>query len=194
MHSKRKRIVWIIVIMILIVVGVIVGVKVYQNHKAERTETEWFERQQSYLDNLETFANNMDDIYALYLSGSISESDFTTHVQSLEKQFKLIEYAYNRELKEHPVKINTGSYHTQKGIEAVQGCFQTFEDIFTMTEKNYKDPKSLAYKYIAFQQDISKYLSTYTAAKIIEDGTQTTSPSQSQSTTTSTTSVSVTEF
>lgn len=191
---NKKRIIWIIILLLLIIFGAIFGIRAYKNAKAQRTETEWFERQQVYLDNLETYANNMDKIYSLYIAQSISESDFLTHVDSLEKQLKLIEYSYNRELKEHPVKVHSGSYHAQKGIEAVEGCFQTFENILTMTKKNYQDPNALAYKYMAYQQDIARYLSTYTAAKLLEDGTQAQSSTQRPSTTAPSTTIGVTEF
>ena len=81
----------------------------------------------------------------LYLNGTITKDDFLNHLSVKQDELKIMKGMYQKEKKAHPVRTGTHNYATKKGCEAVEKCYQAFDDLILMAEKNADDKKALAY-------------------------------------------------
>lgn len=144
------------------------GVQFYVKDKAKITGKEWFQEQESYIDNLKIYAKNLDDIYSLYISGSIDESDFLEHMEVFQKQLSLLELEYQQKQKQHPVRIGSHTYYTKIGCESVEECFDVFDRIIKMSTSKtyYSDKEKMAYAYIAFSDQLTEQVAGYEAAEL----------------------------
>nr|WP_303183333.1 hypothetical protein [Lachnoclostridium phocaeense] len=168
MKIKRKNI--IIGILAVILAFAICTVRFYLSYSNERTGEEWFSCQATYMKDCEAFANGMDDVFSLYISGSIAEDDFLVHIKILEEQLEVMEAVYTEDEASHPVRLGTHTYSTKKGCDAVKGCFGVFGDILAMARENSGDIGALSYEYMGYHQVMIDQVSDYTAAvRIVEE-------------------------
>lgn len=169
----RKKTFILTVLSILIAFGAFSAF--YISYSKQLTGTEWFQKQDKYIDEMETYAQSMDDIFALYISGSISEEDFLNHISVLQSQLTIMEKAYAKAESENPVKTGSHTYSSKKGCESVKGCYDVLSEILDMasSENNYSDTETLSYKYLTCQQEIIEHLADYMAAsEIIQEELQ----------------------
>lgn len=170
MRFKTKLILGLIAV--LVVAGAVFGVKAYLDYSKQISGLEWFDMQEKYIDEMETYADNMDDVFALYLSGTISEEDFINHLTVLSNELKVMKAVYEEDKAKNPVRTGTHTYSSKTGCEAVEKNYDTFEKIIIMaaSKENYSDVNILGYKYLAYQQEIIDNLADYMGAKdIIEE-------------------------
>ena len=135
------------------------------------TGTQWYEKQEEYMDSFELISDDMDNAVALYVSGTISTDDFLTHIYIIQTELNVLKADYDGYLKQHPVKIGSYSYYEKSAVDAVESLFGVFQNILNMAQENADDPAVLSYEYIAYHQDIIKYVSKYVTAKNFIDGT-----------------------
>ena len=168
MKTTKKRIIALIAVL-LAVSGVFAGFRIYQSYLRQITGQEWFEKQDKYIEEMKTYADGLDDIFALYLSKSISDEDFLNHLTILKNELSIMKAAYEDVKDEHPVKTGSHTYSSKKGCEAVEGCYEILNQILDMAsvKENYADIETLGYKYLAYQQNIIDNLANYMAAKEI---------------------------
>lgn len=168
-HLRTKPMIAIVVF--LVGIGIIARIIAYLDYSQEITGTEWFDMQEEYIDEMNTYADNMDDIFTLYLSGAISAEDFQNHISILSDELKVMQTVYEKYKEEHPVRTGTHTYSSKIGCEAIENCYDTFEKILDMAsqEENYSDINTLGYKYLAYQQEIIENLADYMGAKTIMD-------------------------
>lgn len=169
----RRKTVILAMLGMLIIVAVFTAV--YISYSGQLTGTEWFQKQDKYIDEMETYTQSMDDIFALYISGSISEEDFLNHISVLQSQLTIMEKAYAKAEAENPVKTGSHTYASKKGCESVKGCYEVLNEILDMAsnENNYSDIEILSYKYLTCQQEIIEHLADYMAAsEIIQEELQ----------------------
>lgn len=168
MKTTKKRIIALIAVF-WAVSGVFAGFRIYQSYSKQITGQEWFEKQDKYIKEMKTYADSMDDIFALYLSQSISKDDFLNHITVLKNELNIMETAYEDAKAKHPVKTGSHTYSSKKGCEAVEGCYEILNQILDMAsvKENYADIETLGYKYLAYQQNIIDNLANYMAAKEI---------------------------
>lgn len=161
--KKYKK--WILLIL-GIVIAASVSVYAWKEYQ-KQTGEEWFQKQEQYVDDLETYSSSMDDILTLYLTGSIPKEDFLTHVSIQKQELEIMERVYEQERQKHPVKTGTHTYETKAGCEAVEGCYRVMDELIGVMEQNADDSEALAYKYLAGQKQMVKEISRYMAAKEI---------------------------
>ena len=130
--------------------------------------------QDTYIENMQTYATSMDDIVTLYVSGSMSQEDFLDNVDVLEAELTILykEYTDDMQKANEKMKIGSSTYESQRGCEAVDTCFHTFQDVIDMLYDSYGDPVALSYKYIAYQQTFIEHMAEYSAAVQMSGKTQ----------------------
>lgn len=164
--SKKKK---YILIAIFIVLTACVMSIVIRNMKYING-TEWYAKQDGYMTEFETYAGEMDDVVSLYLSGSIGEADFLTHVSILQGELTLMKADYDQYRKRHPVRTGSMTYYEKMACDAVESIFPVFQNMLDMMRDNSANPAQLSYEYIAFHQDIIKCVAKYATAQAFIDG------------------------
>lgn len=129
-----------------------------------RTGTQWFSEQNKYIEEIASLTDDIDTITTLYISGSISESDFLTHVEVFEKQLYILKASYNDDLNRAPLKNGTHNYLTKIGCESVQNSYAIIEDVLQMLKNDSADKNQLSYKYIAYKQKVAEETAAYILA------------------------------
>ena len=158
MYKKRK--IWLPVVIILILIFVI-GIAASMPKSSEISGIEYFSMQGRYMDDLENFADQMDDVVSLYISGAIKEEDFLIHLQQLEEEEKIMKGLYDKEKKENPVKTGSHTYDTKAGCEAVEACFFAFESLVSEMEETSSEPEQIGYIYLSYHQEFADHLADY---------------------------------
>lgn len=159
----RKKIIIIVLVFICTITGSSIGGYFWKESK-KMTGVEWFAKQESYVKEMESYADSMDDIVTLYLNGTITEEDFQNHLSVLQDELTIMRGIYQKDKKEHPVKTGTYNYATKKGCQAVEKCYQGFSDLVQMAQKNSGDKNALTYKYIAAHKTMIDYMADYMAS------------------------------
>lgn len=136
----------------------------FHSIKDEITGEEYLKKQAVHVDELETYADNMDNVVALYLNGNIEEQDFINHLDVFQQELSLMKASYQQEKQEHPVKVGSHTYATKKGSEAIEECYEIFGKILSMMKETYPDKEVFSYQYIAYHQDIIGALADYMTA------------------------------
>jgi len=72
---RKKKILIIVFILLCALTGISVGHYFWKESK-KMTGVEWFAEQESYVKQMETYTDSMDDIMTLYLNGTITKDDF----------------------------------------------------------------------------------------------------------------------
>ena len=76
---RKKKILIIVFILLCALTGISVGHYFWKESK-KMTGVEWFAEQESYVKQMETYTDSMDDIMTLYLNGTITKDDFLNHL------------------------------------------------------------------------------------------------------------------
>lgn len=160
MRRIKKK--WIFVPTIVILL--ILAFTLIYREQQKITGVEWLAVQETYVDQMADYADNMDTIFALYIGESISQEDFLNHVEILEDELLMMDAARNEMKQEYIVKTGTHTYSSKKGCEAVDQCYKTLEDILAMAKENCGDIEALSYKYLAYHQTIIDELAEYMTA------------------------------
>ncbi len=137
------------------------------------TGNEWLLKQKECLDTIEAFADGMDEVYALYIMGSMAEEDFLIELRLLKAQYNVLDQYFRRLQEENPVKEGTHSYVSKRGSEGMKKCYQVLGKIIDSSVD--EDGKALshdelAYLYLAYRQEFSAAVSEYVTAVIWLDG------------------------
>lgn len=154
-----------ILVIVLIAVGAVTAFMLYRNYARQQTGTEWFNKQQTYMDNMETLTDNMDDALSLYVAGAIGEEDFLTHIKQFQDELQLIRDERDAELRAHPVRPDTETYATKSGTEAVTELLDLCGDMLDMCENTYQDKDTLVYNYMAYEDLMVDSGAKYLAAR-----------------------------
>lgn len=111
---------------------------------------------------LKQYVSNNFKISGLYafLHPTINPDKRKTHIG-----FILTDEAHDKEAEKYSVITGTNTYQTKRGCEAVDECYDIFQNILSMMQNNYQDKNALSYKYIAYHQDIINSVSDYMTAR-----------------------------
>ncbi len=137
---RKKKILIIVFILLCALTGISVGHYFWKESK-KMTGVEWFAEQESYVKQMETYTDSMDDIMTLYLNGTITKHDFQTHLSAKQNELTIMKGMYQKKKKHirlEPVHI---IMLQKKGCESVEKCYQAFDDLISMAEKNADDKK-----------------------------------------------------
>lgn len=139
---------------------------------------EWLMKQDVYMEDLQAFADGMDEVYSLYISGAISADDFSNELSVLKDQFAIIQAAYEQAKRENPILPEDYSYAAQRGVAGVENIRRILGEILDNSldqDGTPLSPAQLLYMYLASGQELSNYLADYlTAYQIIASETTTT--------------------
>ena len=116
---------------LLLIVGILAARGLYHYQK-QYTGEEWFQKQESYISNLRTYVGEMDDVFALYIAGSIQEDDFLNHISVLHGELDIIQGCYKKEQTDHPVRTGTYTYEEKLGCEGVSETMDNLQEILIM--------------------------------------------------------------
>lgn len=128
---------------------------------------EWLLIQKTCLTDLEAFASGMDEVYSLYIIGSMSQSDFQVELNLLKKQYGILNAFYDDLKAQNPVKEGSHSYISKRGTDGLQNCYYVLGEILTHSvDTNGKplEPKQMSYTYLAYKQQLASSLSEYVTA------------------------------
>lgn len=156
-----------IIIIAIIAIAAIVSIKTIHTNINSKTGTEWFEEQGAYVSNMETWASQLDDVTALYINGNISQDDYMSHIDLLEKELALMKADYS--VSKENVKIGSYSELEKMGCDSVEECFSVMGDMIDMVRESSGNPDELSYNYIAFQQKLIYAIEGYAEAISTEE-------------------------
>lgn len=183
-RKRQKRMRLLIPLIILLIIG---GLFLRWSLKDKRTGLTWLKEQEYYLSGMTELAYSTDEIVTLYAQGAIGEEDFLNHISVFEAELTLMKAEYVQDINEKPVEIDTHTYETKAGTEAVARMYDLFEQLYETCRRDSGDVDKLLYDYMALQQEFSICLGDYAAArqltdeelmKIIEDYTEETGEGQ----------------
>lgn len=160
-----------LILLLVLLSALVTGFLRFRQWKNEQTGREWFEAQSAYLDQFESFADQMDTVVTLYLKGDIKADDFVNHLSILKAQLAAMQASYEEAKAKHPVRLGSDTYDTKKGAESVEALFDDLTSILTALDDASSDPVQVMYKYIAARQTIIDHLSAYTTARNALNGT-----------------------
>lgn len=152
-------------IIIIIIPIVIIGIIIFANLRSDRiTGEEWFKKQQTYVDELETYSDEVADVYLLYFNGNISADDFYNHVTVLQQELAIMEQVRAKELEAHPIKPDTYEYYAKLGCEAVDTAYESYKSLLATSLTNYNDSSQVMYDYLTVKSDMKNIMWDYALA------------------------------
>lgn len=127
---------------------------------------EWFSMQSEYMDKLTAFCLNMDEVYALYISGDMSEGNFIMEYALLKSEWEVLDASYEKFLEETPIAPGGHSYISKRGEQAVNSLRATIKDLLDSTKKNNTviGTDKMLYMYLAHNQQAQYHLAEYTVS------------------------------
>ena len=133
------------------------------------TGTEWLSEQGGVLLAYEELAENYEDVYALYISGAMSPTDFVNELIICQAELFGIQQEYTESKSERRITLTTEA--EKQGISA-------FEDLFIVTNKMFTASVSgdqphpaeeVGYIYLSYKSVIKDDLDMYMLA-LVEGG------------------------
>lgn len=155
---------------LVLIVGLIVFI--ITNKDDGITGEEWIEKQETTFKNIQAITNEMDKVYTLYISGSMTPENFKNEVMLLKNEYYLTYTAYCKLQKENTVGAGKHSYITKRGSDAIDNIFNYIDCIMSETlDKNNTPLKTteVAYIYMAYKQQIEDaYYDYFTSKALVE--------------------------
>lgn len=148
----------------------VAAIRQFIDNRKYITGEEWFAMQEEYINQFETFSDDMDSITALYINGDLDQEAFLSHMELFEKELDSMQTAYKKAEEENPVRTGTHTYYTKLGCDAVSECYDIFRDLIHMEMENYVNTEELGYTYIAYQQKFIDSMSDYMSAEYFITG------------------------
>ena len=145
----------------------ILAARGFYHYQKQYTGEEWFQKQETYISSLRTYVGEMDDVFALYIAGSIQEEDFLNHISVLHRELDIIQGCYKKEQSEHPVRTGTYTYEEKLGCEGVSETLDNLQEVLSMAGNNSSNIDTLSYKYLALHQNIIDSMAKYTSAQVM---------------------------
>lgn len=131
------------------------------------TGNEWLLKQEDCFTDLEAFATGMDQVYTLYISGSITSEDFANEHYVLCQQYKLLAAFYDDLKKQNPLEPESHSFLSKKGTDAMEGIYTSVEELLNASLDDAGTPlppNQILYKYLAVRQTLTDHIATFVTA------------------------------
>ena len=124
------------------------------------TGNEWLLQQEPYCEELQEICSSIDDVYSLYLLGSMETNDYCNEIQLLQVQALACSAQYEQRKKDADILPASHSYASKAGIDALENSNRTIQ---TFLEKSLEtvDCETLARLYVDFQDEMLTNLATY---------------------------------
>ena len=167
--SWKKKIIWLIILTIL----VIIGVSVYKHFKAESkkiTGEERFLYEMKFMAQMQDLAEQLDINVILYYKGDIDTEAYLTQMKMIDDEFELFKTQYNYFDFVTEVKIGTHTLASKKGLDAAIRTYNLMHELILSCENEeyYMDKDKLIYMYIAKNKQIKTELATYSECMTAE--------------------------
>lgn len=164
--NKRKIITIISIAVVIVLTGTITFnvIKAKRQEEKKMTANEWFLDQTDYLNNILNFLDSMDTVYSLYLSGSMSKTDFVNYNTLLKQQYAIMDNEYEQYKRDNPIKMGTQSYISQSGIEAINNIRGEINKCIDDCVVNGEplDYYNMIYTYMAHNENLDSYFCEFT--------------------------------
>ena len=131
------------------------------------TGDEWVIMQMDYMDDIDAFTQEMDEVYTLYVSGGITAEDFLTELRLLKQQNQIMQQVYESEKEENTILPNSYSSIAQKGIQSIEDMRNIFTNILnesTDEDGNVLSQEEIAYLYLSYNDELETDLASYLVA------------------------------
>ena len=164
--NKRKIITIISIAVVIVLTGTITFnvIKAKRQEEKKLTANEWFLDQTDYLNNILNFLDSMDTVYSLYLSGSMSKTDFVNYNTLLKQQYAIMDNEYEQYKRDNPIKMGTQSCISQSGIEAINNIRGEINKCIDDCVVNGEplDYYNMIYTYMAHNENLDSYFCEFT--------------------------------
>ncbi|MFR1888380.1 MAG: hypothetical protein ACLSX0_01250 [Anaerostipes caccae] len=141
-------------------------------HKSEGVSgNEWILAQKAYVGTLADFAEDLDDVYALYISGGMDKTTFLTEWEKLSSVYEILSLKKAQDDKKHPVAPEGHTKSTKRGAEALEEIQNAFGELLSYSVADGKPVKrtELLYRHMAcskkIQEEIDVFMKAYQEAK-----------------------------
>jgi len=143
------------------------------NREEKNTSKQWVFRQYEYLDTINNYTENMDDVFALYSINGITEQTFQEEISILKKELEVIKTIYENDKKEFDISPTSYSYASKRGIDGFENIFVHLEKLLNeVSDGNERISSEIVYIYLSYQtlieEDINEYLTSYILLKYNE--------------------------
>lgn len=130
------------------------------------TGKEWIGKQYTYLNDIKTFSYGMDDVYSLYLTGSIDSTSFVQEVSVLKSEWNLMEKNYQKFLDNYPILPTKNSYVSKRGQLGIENLRKYITNLLatTVVDGVPLDKEELLYTYISYGENVNNAISEYVVA------------------------------
>lgn len=64
----------------------------------------------------------------------------------------------------NPIKTGSQNYTTKAGIEALESCYDTLDELLDVMLDNYGDIDAVTYNYLLYKQELITHVANYNAS------------------------------
>ena len=140
------------------------------------TGDQWLMMQEPYINDLQSFSEGMDEVYTLYIAGSITKDDFCSELSVLKAQYSILEADYEVFKEDTHILPENFSYAAQRGVNGVENIYRLLGEALdeSLDENGAPLPQAeISYLYLLKGQEIHSCLADYiTAYQIISSQTE----------------------
>lgn len=158
MYFKNKIFLFLIFIVLIIFVSSSCAYKGIEENDYVKLEYE------NFFYKLQKLANNLDEIYTLYLIDSISDEDFLNELSLLKYQNEILDIEYNKFKEENSIMPNTNSYLSDNANESMKNIRNTIKNIIINSvdeNNNVKSKEDILNLFKQNKENLVNYLSEY---------------------------------
>lgn len=135
---------------------------------------QWILKQKEQINILTDFSEDLDDVYALYISGAMDKSSFLDEWQRLSEAYSIIELQRKQQNEKNTVAPEEHTEISKKGAEAINTVFLDFRLLLNASVKDGIPVKrtELLYNHMAYskqiQEELDIFIKAYKKAKEAE--------------------------
>lgn len=151
----------------LVAAVVLACVFLFPKHDKGVTENEWLIHRKEDISNLEVLAENVEDVYTLYISGGMSAEQFVNERLLLVAQFNVCNKLYEDAKKDDKVIPGSASWISGEGVKSLENTFQYFGDLLNESVDGTGSPLSpeeMSYLYLSCKEKLTDSISAFTVA------------------------------
>ena len=133
------------------------------------TAEEWILSRYDVMNVVEMYCGELDDVVGIYVSGGMTEEQFSAETAELKKEFDMMK----SERKEEKIKVGTHTESTKLGEEGYEDAWKHLEALTNALagDETLLDANKLAYFCMAYSEALSEDFEKYYAAYFAAGGT-----------------------
>ncbi len=165
-EKRRKNTIAISTALVFLVLLLAGGIAWYARAHRKMTGNEFFGEQNVIMNTLTDYMRQMDKVYALYISGGMTDNDFIQQHDNLAYAYSVIQADYEKYLGENPVRTGSHSYISMRGVNSITALREDIQALLDSTVANGKplEREEMTYAYMAYQERINDDLCEYAVA------------------------------